>query len=73
MAQTPLIPSPSMLVEDIDLRFAMGQISQTDHDRWIATLDKAISGPNARAVRGYVSLLVHRELQRTLSMEKLSA
>ena len=55
------------LAADIDARLELGQITQTDHDRWIATLTKAISGANSRAVSGYVSMVVHRELLSSLS------
>jgi hypothetical protein len=55
------------LVQDIDACLELGQISQSDHDRWVATLTKAISSPDSRALRGYVSMVVHRELQSTLS------
>lgn len=58
--------SPVALLEDIDARLEQGQISQTDHDRWIATLNKAIDGDNSRALRGYVSMVIRRELQTTL-------
>ncbi len=58
--------SAKALVEDIDACLEQGQISQGDHDRWVATLTKAITSPDSRTLRGYVSMVVHRELQSTL-------
>lgn len=73
MSVTHQLPTPGSLVRDIDARFEMGQISQVDHDRWIATLNKAISRHNDPTLRGYVSLVVNRELRSTLNLTQLSA